>query len=268
MSGRTKLIIGNWKMHFSVKQAATFAAKLAAKEIPDGVKVALAPPAISLTEVANAIKDSGLKLAAQNAYFQDEGAFTGEISMPMLRGLAQYVLVGHSERRHVFHESNDLIRHKMAAAVRSGVIPVLCIGETLIERQHFHTKQVIVEQLTSGLADLTDEEVAKCVIAYEPVWAISDGKSFAKHKTATPEDAHKTAEIIRHNIAELYGEKTAQKVRVLYGGSANAENATVFLQTEGIDGLLPGGASLGVLSFWPIVQQAGKVFEQQKSKVE
>lgn len=259
MGGIKKLIIGNWKMHFTVKQAVSFASKLADKKLPDGVTVVVAPHSLSLSEVAASLAESDIKVAAQNAYFQDEGAFTGEVSMPMLRGLAKYVILGHSERRHVFHESNDLIRHKVAAAVRSNITPVLCIGETLMERQHFHTKQVLVDQLTRGLADLTAEEVAKIVVAYEPVWAISNGKNFARHKAATPDDALSAAVIIRKNIAELYGQETAHKVRVLYGGSATPDNAGAFLQTDGIDGLLVGGASLAVTQFWPIVEKAAQL---------
>lgn len=263
MSGRKKLIIGNWKMHFTVRQAVAFTGKLAAKPIPEGVQVVLAPHALALNEIATMLQKTALKTGAQNAYFQDEGAYTGEVSMPMLRGVASYVLVGHSERRHVFHEPNDLIRQKVAAAVRSSIIPVLCVGETLVERQHYHTKQVLVDQLVTGLADLTDDEVSKMVIAYEPVWAISDGKNFAKHKNATPEDAQVAQSIIRHNISELYGSQVAAKVKVLYGGSVSTENAAAFLSAEGIDGLLVGGASLGVATFWPIVETAGKIFVAQ-----
>lgn len=258
MSGRQKLIIGNWKMHFTVKQAAAFAGKLAAKPIPEGVTVGIAPHSLALSEIATTLQKTGLKLVAQNAYFQDEGAFTGEISMPMLRGLAQYVLVGHSERRHIFREVNDLVKLKVAAAVRSGINPILCVGETLVERQHFHTKHVISDQLLAGLANLTAEEVGKMVVAYEPVWAISGGKNFAKHKSATPEDARLAQQVIRHNIAELYGPEVAAKAKVLYGGSTSPENAAAFLQVEGIDGLLVGGASLSVATFWPMVELAGK----------
>lgn len=263
MSGRKKLIIGNWKMHFTVRQAVSFAGKLAAKSVPEGVIVGIAPHSLALSEIATLTQKTGLKVAAQNAYFQDEGAFTGEISMPMLRGLANYVLIGHSERRHVFREANELIKLKVASAVRSGLIPVLCVGETLSERQHYHTKHVITDQLLSGIANLTSEEVAKLVVAYEPVWALSDGKNFSKHKAATSEDAHLAQRIIRHNIAELYGEDTAKKVKILYGGSVTPDNATAFLQTEGIDGLLPGGASLNISTFWPIVEQAGKIIPKK-----
>lgn len=260
---RTKLIIGNWKMHFTVKQAVNFAGKLAAKTIPEGVTVGIAPHNLSLSEIATTLQKTGLKIVAQNAYFQDEGAFTGEISMPMLRGLSQYVLVGHSERRHVFHEANEVAKLKVAAAVRCGLTPILCVGETLVERQHHHTKQVITDQLLTGLSNLTADEVAKVVVAYEPVWAISAGKDFSKHTSAHPEDAGQAVAVIRHNIAHLYGEDVAKKVKVLYGGSTSPDNATAFLQTEGVDGLLVGGASLSVSTFWPIVEQAGKLLPKK-----
>lgn len=257
MSGRNKVIIGNWKMHFTVKQAVSFAGKLAAKTVPEGVIVGIAPTNLAISEVATLSQKTPLKIAAQNAHFQDEGAFTGEISMPMLRGIADYIIIGHSERRHIFNEGITTIRHKVAAAVRSGIKPVLCIGETLTERQNFHTKQVINDQLLTAIADLTGDEIAKIIVAYEPVWAISNGSDYKNHKSALPEDAKVAADIIRRNITEFYGQEIANKVRVLYGGSVTSDNAAAFLQTEGVDGLLVGGASLSTAAFWPIVEAAG-----------
>lgn len=253
MSGRNKLIIGNWKMHFTVKQAVNFAGKLAAKTIPEGVHVGVAPHALALSEIAVKLNKTGITLAAQNAYAQDEGAFTGEISMPMLRGLATYVLIGHSERRHIFHEQNELIRAKVAAAVRSSLTPVLCVGETLVEYQHGQTNQVLHDQLSVGLANLTAEEVAHSVIAYEPVWAIGTGQF------AHPEDVAKAAATIRQEINSIYGVDTARSVRVLYGGSVSKDNAMSYLQLMDVDGLLVGGASLNGATFWPIVEAAGAV---------
>ena len=253
MSGRSKLIFGNWKMHFSVKQATAFATKLADKEIPGSVTVAVAPHILALAPVSDVLADSKIATISQNAYYKDEGAFTGEISMPMLRGVAKYVLVGHSERRHVFHESNELIRHKTAAAVRSGIRPILCVGETLIEREHFHTDQVIHDQLVNGLADLTADEIARTIVAYEPVWAIGSGKF------AHPEDVEKVVRKIRSVVAALYGHDAANALRVLYGGSVSAENSNSYLQTKGVDGLLVGGASLSLATFWPIVTAASKI---------
>ena len=176
MSGK-KLVFGNWKMHFSVSQAAALADKLAAKKIPDGVEVAVAPHTLALAPVSDVLSKSDIASICQNAYFKDEGAFTGEVGMHMLRGVSHYVLVGHSERRHVFHESNEQTRAKMATAIRSGITPILCVGETLVEREHHHTSYVLNDQITAGLADLTSEEVEKIIIAYEPVWAIEIGRA-------------------------------------------------------------------------------------------
>ena len=253
MSGRRKLILGNWKMHFTVKEAVAFAGKLASKTVPEGVEVGILPNTLSLSEIATKLQKTGLSVGSQNAYFQDEGAFTGETSMPMLRGIAKYVLVGHSERRHIFHESNDLLKAKVASAVRSGIIPVLCVGETLVERQHYHTNQVISEQLTVGLANLTAEEIGDIVIAYEPVWAIGTGEF------APPEEVLKVITKIRTEITSFYGAQIGAQVTVLYGGSADKENAASYLQLQGVDGLLVGGASLSTATFWPIVDAAGKL---------
>ncbi|MCB9823326.1 triose-phosphate isomerase [Candidatus Nomurabacteria bacterium] len=261
MSGRKKLIFANWKMHFSVKQATAFAKKLSEKKIDEGVVVAVAPATISLSPVSETLAKCDIATIAQNGYHRDEGAFTGETSMPMLRGIAKFVLVGHSERRHVFNESNELIRAKMSAAVRSGIKPILCIGETLMEKEHYHTSTVISSQLEVGLADLTSDEVGDAVIAYEPVWALSNGKDFSKHKMPAPDDIKKAVDLIRGNIKELYGIDAASKVKILYGGSSNADNATAILSVNGLDGLLVGGASLGVATFWPMVEAAGRVYK-------
>ncbi len=201
----SKLIIGNWKMHFTVKQAVSFAGKLAAKTVPEKVVVGVAPHTLALSEVAHHLQRTGLKVAAQNAYFIDEGAFTGEVSMPMLRSLTQYVLVGHSERRHVFGEENNTVRKKVAAAVRSGITPVLCVGETLLERENNLTHRVLSDQVGVGLSDLTSSEVAKLVIAYEPVWAIGTGKF------AHPEDVAEATQKIRAEVHSLYGHDASKR---------------------------------------------------------
>ncbi len=268
MGGTKKLVLGNWKMHFTVKEAIAFASKLAKLNIDSGVEVVVAPNDLALASVAEVLKDSDIKVASQNAYWQDEGAFTGEVSMPMLRGLAKYVLVGHSERRHVFGESDDVVMQKVRAAVRSGITPVLCVGETLLERTQRHTNQVLHHQVTLGISQLTADEVAKIVIAYEPVWAISNGKDFGSHKSAIPEDVQVAQRTIRHNIAELYGTKAADKVRVLYGASVSADLAGGFLSIKGIDGLLAGGASLSLHSFKPIIEKAAEYSGKTEKKGE
>ncbi len=266
MGGTKKLILGNWKMHFTVKEATVFASKLAKLSLDKNVEVVVAPHSLALASVAEVLKKSDIKVAAQNAYWQDEGAFTGEVSMPMLRGLAQYVLVGHSERRHVFGENDDVVMRKVVSAVRSKITPVLCVGETLLERTHRQTNQVLHHQVTLGISHLTADEVQNIVIAYEPVWAISNGKDFATHKTATPEDVQVAQRTIRHNIAELYGAKTAEKVRILYGASVSADLAAGFLGINGIDGLLAGGASLSLHTFKPLLEKTAQLSAGKEKK--
>ena len=257
MSGRSKIIIGNWKMHFSLKQATSYASKLAGKTTHDGLVVGIAPHSLALSSVSEVLSKSQIKIAAQNAFYQDEGGFTGEISMPMLRGIASYVLVGHSERRHILHESNDFVREKNAAAFRSGIIPVFCVGETLVERQHYHTNQVLHDQLSLGLSDLTAEEVAQIIIAYEPVWAIGTGEY------ADLDDVERAVTKIRAEVTSLYGAVTGASVSVLYGGSVTKENANAYLRIKGVDGLLVGGSSLSLATFWPIVECAEKLVDKK-----
>lgn len=266
MGGSKILILGNWKMNFTVKEASNFAGKLSKLLQHKDVEVVVAPHALALVRVAEILKKSDIAVAAQNAFWKDEGAYTGEVSMPMLRGVAKYVLVGHSERRHVFGERDADVMQKVAAAFRSGITPVLCVGETLLERTHHQTNQVLHHQITLGLSQLTSEEVKKIVIAYEPVWAISNGKDFANHPTATPEDVEVAQRVIRHNIAELYGARTAEKVRILYGASVSADLVNAFLSIDGINGLLAGGASLNLHTFKPIIENASNVAKLRKSE--
>jgi triosephosphate isomerase len=263
MGGDKILIVGNWKMHFTVKEAVAYAEKLTKLKLEKSIELIVAPNDLALAKVADTVKDSSIKIASQNAYWKDEGPYTGEVSMPMLRGIAKYVLVGHSERRHVFGESDDVVMHKVVAAVRAGITPVLCVGETLLERTQRHTNQVLHHQVAIGISQLTSEEVEKIVIAYEPVWAISNGKNFGSHDVATPEDVDIAQKTIRHNIAELYGRKAAEKVRILYGASVSADLASGFLKIDGINGLLAGGASLGIHSFKPLIEKGS---EYQKDK--
>lgn len=248
---RRKLIIANWKMHLNVSQASLLLHRLHERiKIHREIEVVLAPGAIHLQPLSLQIDRRKFRLAAQNAYHQDLGAYTGEISFTQLHDLVHYCLIGHSERRHIFHESLDEITAKVAAAVRNEVTPILCVGETAHEKHAGEMKRVIHDQLITGLRNLTSKEVKDMVIAYEPVWAIGTGD------VATPDYAQKVAEYIRHNITELYGPKTAKLVRVLYGGSVNAAVAKGFLDTPGIDGLLVGGASLNYAEFAGIVDAA------------
>lgn len=251
------LIVGNWKMHLNVSQSSLLLHRLD-QHIKGhrGVEIVLAPSMLALQPLSLQIDRRKFRLCAQNAYFKDDGAYTGEVSFSMLQDIAHYALIGHSERRHVFNESLSLIRDKVAAAFRNDIVPILCIGETKNEKLMGETSRVLHDQLTTAISNLTAEEVEEIVIAYEPVWAISNGTNFAHHALAKPDEVERAAKLIRHNIYELYGEKAAQRVRVLYGGSSSAENAAVYLGIDGIDGLLPGGASLNYHEFSRIILAA------------
>jgi triosephosphate isomerase len=220
------------------------------------VEVVLAPSMLVLQPLSMQIDRRKFRLAAQNAYQKDDGPFTGEVSFTMLRDLAHYAIVGHSDRRHKFGEDLVSIREKVAAAVRNEITPILCVGETDSERKLGETRQVIQDQVLSAIRNLTSDEIENIVIAYEPVWALSTGSDYMHHETPTPDDVIKAVETIRSNIAQLYVKKAAKSVRVLYGGSTNASNAFGFLSIEGVDGLLVGGASLNYHEFAGIVDAA------------
>lgn len=248
---RKKLIIGNWKMHLNTHQASLLLHKLSTLiPVKRGVEVVLAPNALVVQSLSLQVDSRQFKLAAQNCYWRDEGAFTGEISATMLRGLTQYVLVGHSERRHIFNEHDRDVRHKVAAVIRNNMKPVLCIGETAAEHADDETLHVIHDQLVSGLLNVTSEEIKHIAIAYEPVWAIGTGDN------ARPEDVGMVARAIRKQIRSLYGRVAADEIRVLYGGSVTSDSAAGYLGVEGVDGLLVGGASLKAKEFARIVECA------------
>lgn len=230
------------------------------------VEVVLAPGALALQSVNLQIDHRKFKLAAQNFYWRDEGPFTGEISANQLRGLVKYALVGHSERRNIFHEHGRDIGRKMQAAVRHGLQPILCIGETAAERADGETNEVLHDQLMSGLMNLTAEDMKHVVIAYEPVWAISSGINFKEHAGATPEDCKDAHASIRRQLTHLFGKKIAEEVPVLYGGSVNADNARSYLETYGVDGLLVGGASLKADQFAAICEEAYEVTKEEDKK--
>ena len=255
MSQAKKIIVGNWKMNFNIHEASLFVHKLSESvQAHRDVEVVLAPTLLALQPISLQIKHRQFKLAAQNLYGQDSGAFTGEVSAAQLRGLIDYAIIGHSERRHIFLERDKDIRVKVQAAIRNNIKPILCIGETAQERSDHETNAVLHDQLTSGLANITSEELENVVIAYEPVWAISNGSNFENHAVPTPEDLTKVVTTIRRHIAHLYGDKAGQSIRVIYGASVNADNAAGFLSVKGIDGLLSGGASLKVDVFTRLVE--------------
>lgn len=245
------LIVGNWKMHFTTQQASILLHRLHERiRILRDVEVVLAPSYLHLQPLSLQIDRRKFRLAAQNANAKDEGAYTGEVSFTMLNGLVHYVIIGHSERRHIFHESHDEIRDKVAAAVRNDITPILCVGETQEEYLNGETTRVLNDQLTTGLSNLTAREVGSSVIAYEPVWAIGSGKP------ATPAYAQASAEKIRNIIKELYGPKASSRVRILYGGSTNMSNARAYIDEPDIDGLLPGGSSLNYQEFSGMIEAA------------
>lgn len=245
------LIVGNWKMNLNVHQASLYVHELSEKTpVHNNVEVVLAPNALALQTLSLQVRRRQFRLAAQNVYHRDEGAFTGEIAAPMLKGLAQYVIIGHSERRHIFHESDKDIRAKVQTVLRNGLIPILCVGETASERANNEIKHVLHDQIVGGLANVSSEEVGKVVIAYEPVWAIGTGKNAISH------DLEKARDIIRHQIRSLYGESAEKAVRLLYGGSVNTDNAMDYLDLPGVNGLLIGGASLKLEQFVSIIKKA------------
>jgi triosephosphate isomerase len=241
-------------MNLTVGQASLLVQRLHEKiQSHKDIEVVLAPTMLHLQPISVQLDHRKFKLASQDAYYKDEGAYTGQVSFTMLRNLVSYGIVGHSERRHVFNESLDDVTQKVAAAFRNDITPILCVGETKIDRLSKETNQVLHDQVVTALANVTSEDVKNIVIAYEPVWAIGTGDN------AKPSDVTAAVRVIRNNIAELYGAKTAESVRVLYGGSVTADTASGYLRLPEIDGLLVGGASLNYHSFSDIVDTAYRV---------
>jgi len=216
-----------------------------------GVEVVLCPPFISLSALAGVLKGSPIGLGAQNMYFQEKGAYTGEVSPLMLRGLCRWVILGHSERRQYFGETDELVNKKVKVAIASGLKPILCVGERLEEKEKGQAEAVVERQLRGALVGAADPD--GLVVAYEPVWAIGTGRA------ATPADAQATMAFLRRILGELYGGSTAQALRLLYGGSVTRDNIAPFLEEPDIDGGLVGGASLRAEEFLGIVEQASAI---------
>lgn len=256
------LIIGNWKMNLNVHEASLLVKRLNDNiQVHKDIEVVLAPSMLTLQPISVEVDRRKFKLAAQNAYFKDSGAFTGEVSFTMLHGLVDYAIIGHSERRIYFNESLDLIRDKVQAAIRNDITPVLCVGETHHERTNGETKRVIHDQVVTALANLTADEVERTVIAYEPVWAIS---GFGGNQPAKPDDILKAITWIRHVVGELYGESLTETMRVIYGASVEPEFVSSILKLDGVDGLLPGAASLNYKKFAAIVEGAYQYRQEAK----
>jgi len=246
------MIAGNWKMNTTVSEAVELVNEMrpGLDEIANVDKV-ICPPFISLATVRELIKGSSIKLGAQNLYFEEKGAYTGEISPLMLADLCEFVIIGHSERRQYFNETGEMVNKKVRAALRVKLKPILCIGERLEENEAGRTEEVVTEQLRSSLAGI--DFVDGLIIAYEPIWAIGTGRA------ATGKQANETIGFIRQNIAQLYNEDIAQEVRILYGGSVTADNAAEFINQPEIDGALVGGASLKAAQFLSIVKQTSEI---------
>ena len=251
---RKLIIAGNWKMNAgAADEAASLAKGIVDKHgSTEAVDLVFCPPATSLREVSKAIEGSRIGLGGQNLYPKDNGAYTGEISPLFLKDCGcQYVILGHSERRTIFKETNEFINEKVKCAFENSLIPILCIGETEEERVSGKTEAVVEDHLRGGLAGITADQVKGMVIAYEPVWAIGTGK------TATPDDAQAVHAFARKLLGEMYDEETAQTVRIQYGGSVKAGNASDLLTQQDIDGALVGGASLTVDAFVGIIDNSG-----------
>jgi len=257
MSRDKTLIVGNWKMNLNMGEASLYVHQLSKLvKVHRDVEVILAPTALTLQSLSLQVNPRQFKLAAQNFYWRDHGPYTGEISATQLRGVVQYALVGHSERRHVFHESDKDVRAKVQAAIRNHIKPILCIGETAFERSEGETLDVIHDQLLGGLANVTSEDMEHIIIAYEPVWAISHGDG--KGKADDPKNVAQVFQMIRNQIKHLYGPKAAESVQILYGASVNVDNVVSFLNIPGVNGLLVGGASLVAHDFNEIIKKAHK----------
>lgn len=248
---RRCFIAGNWKMNKSVAESLALVRELrnAISVVRDRVEVAIAPPFTALHPVAKALEDSNIALAAQNCHASDSGAFTGEIAAPMLKELGvSYVILGHSERRQLFGETDAGVNRKTAAVLKAGMLPIICVGETLEEREGGKTLSVVETQVKGCLAGFGANEGAKFVIAYEPVWAIGTGK------VATTRQAQEVHAHIRGLLTSLWNSETAQQVRIQYGGSVKPDNAVELLGQPDIDGALVGGASLKATDFAAIVK--------------
>lgn len=243
------LVVGNWKMYLNASQASLLLHRLQERvKIYRDIEVVLAPSMLTLQPLSVQLDRRKFRLAAQNAYSKDEGAYTGEVSFTMLRDIVHYVIVGHSERRHIFHEDLDMIRDKVAAAVRNEISPILCVGETKTERDDGETKQVLHDQLMSGLSNLTAKEVRDVVIAYEPVWAIGEGNVAAK-----PDQVKEVVDFIRNYVSDVYSKPAAKQMRIIYGASVEPEMVGGMLSGTGIDGFLVGRQSLNYHNFSAII---------------
>ena len=251
---RKPFMAGNWKMNTDSQSSVALAKAVAAGSTDvagERVSVAVIPPFVYLQAVAKAVSSSAIAVGAQDVYFEPKGAFTGEISPAMLKDVGcTYVLCGHSERRHVLCESDELVGKKVTASIAGGLLPILCVGELLEERDAGKTEKVVERHLRTGLAGLDVEKMSAVTIAYEPVWAIGTGR------TATPQQAQEVHQFTRALLAKMYGKELAGEIRILYGGSVKPDNAKELMAQADVDGLLVGGASLKAEDFLKIIRAA------------
>ena len=260
MANKPPFIAGNWKMHMTISEAKELATAIvkASADLPEA-EIVLAPPFTALGEVKKVLEDGSVQLAAQNLFWEEKGAFTGEVSAAMLKDAGcQYVIIGHSERRQYFGETDAGVNKKISAALKSGVFPIFCIGESLAERERGETMDVISRQLQVGLDGIGAGVFKSIVIAYEPVWAIGTGK------TATPSQAEEVHSHIRGELAQRYGIGQAECAIILYGGSVKPANSFALLSEKNIDGFLVGGASLEAESFIQITREAIRAYKEKK----
>jgi triosephosphate isomerase len=249
---RTPLIVGNWKMHKTIQETTDFCLRLKDElgaVSGQRVEVSVAPPFTALSAAVKTLKGSSISVSSQDVFWAQSGAYTGEVSAKMLADVGcRFAIIGHSERRQYFQETDDSVNRKAAALIKEGLIPILCLGEALTERQAGSAFSVVEGQTRQGLKGLAPKDPQDLVIAYEPVWAIGTGQ------TATPEQAQEMQAFIRKLVAEIFSPQMAQGVRILYGGSVKSENVVDLMAKEDVDGALVGGASLEVKSFSQIIK--------------
>ena len=252
---RKPIIAGNWKMNKTIEESVQLANGIKRSLFDcDDIEVVLCPPFTSLSDVKDVLLDTRISLGAQNIYWESKGAFTGEVSPVMLKALGcAYVIIGHSERRAYFGETNETVNKKVKAALSEGLSPIVCVGERLEEREDGKTFDVVSQHVEYGLADIAEDEILRVVVAYEPVWAIGTGRN------ATPEQAEEVHKLIRELLGRKYGRELSEKIRIQYGGSVKPENIEALISERDIDGALVGGASLKEDSFVDMVKRASGV---------
>lgn len=259
MNIRKIIIAGNWKMNKTIEESVTLANGVRRELFNiENIEVVLCPPSTSLSDVSDVILDTNIHLGAQNMYWESEGAFTGEVSSKMLKQLGcEYVIIGHSERRTYFGETNETVNKKVKAALKEGLFPIMCVGEKLKERETGKTFDVVSEHIEKGLLNVDSKEILNLVIAYEPVWAIGTGKN------ATPREAEEVQKFIRELLAKQYGKEISERICIQYGGSVNTNNIESLIKEKDIDGALVGGASLDEKSFVDIVKKSSLVAKEK-----